>query len=247
MKPSGDLHSHADSQMLTTDARQASSQTWTRVGRICCQFNRTMARSPKFVLALLIMVFWLASPGNPFRSLALFFFRDILMVRSSSSLGVEESISTCAAPSFPSTATPPGSWCWLYGLWQSGQLTGLADVGDCTHAQQYLSPSSSASPRSHLSDFLSIVSPRVVGVPSRLHGSCPAPVCASVSLSVASPAAGLVESALSGATPRDTTPRKVPRTSEFPSFQLQLERQESRKSERQMQPISLGSGGMKSR
>ena len=121
----------------------------------------------------------------------------------------------------------------------------LADVGDCTHVQQCLPRLL----RARVFHFQSVVSSRVVGVPSRLPGSCPAPGCASASLSVTSPAAGLlstVESepteSLLGATPRDTTPREVPRTSEFPSGQLELERQESRKSGRQVQPISLGSG-----
>ena len=73
------------------------------------------------------------------------FFRDLLAARSSSSLrvGAFPSASPATVVSSARLADAPGSWSWLYTMWQSGQLTrvALADVADSTQVQQYLSSS----------------------------------------------------------------------------------------------------------
>ena len=214
--------------------RQASSQKWTSssmtctwVGEVCCQFNRistTMARSTKFVLALLVMVLWLAS----------------ILRKTSSQPGAWLSLPVSGAIYFDECCAKisfDGDFPGAFGgrsLLLVLVIRIMVSLLACTHVQQYLSSSSSASPRSRLFDFLSVVSSRVIGVPSRLPGSYPAHGCASASLSVTFPAAGLrsrVETntteSLSGTTQRDTTPRKVPRTSEFPSGQLAGETRKS--------------------
>ena len=172
------------------------------------------------------------------------FFRDLLAARSSSSLRVGAFPSTSPATVASSTrlADAPGSWFWLYDLWQSGQLTrvALADVTDGAHIQQYLSsPSSTTSPST-------TSTPRFPSSWLCFPGLRRSPLLWALPLlrrfvlvlwsALLRPRSR--RPALVGCLPRLVLSgilEKLPRTSEFHAGQFELEGQESPKTGRQVQ------------